>query len=602
MDKPSVEDIKELSEKLTKHYSGIHNLFKKDQEFYDLEFTNRIKIPRQFEDDIVVLPTPRDTVDTAVDHTDISNARVSVNRKGTSQKAEPEAEMLRKIALGLIHRTNVESDIAPGRQSGKHFWLHGLTVLKSVWDADRWIGKPEQKEGEDEDVYAARLDEWRASDHYALPIIIQAIHPANILPDPSYGGRLYVMEKQTRLVFDAKRKWPNWNNSRNIPNDEPVDYLVYFDKNYRCDLIDGEPILKIRGGVYKHKYNFIPYTLIESGLGNLSIEASPEKRYVGLLRYMFDLLVSESLNYSLCDILMKRETMKGGYITGGDAKDFKEVKQEYGVYHHVGEKDVQFHDWETKLAPTEAYAHLALTHDYISMHGTPRSLMGTGETGVRSGADRRLVIAEASSKFNYSKDALANGWANVLSKCMMLIKNVIPGDFEVWARTPTDEIDVKIQKSLMKEPFTFYVEFAPISEEDEYRRQDSLVKLWNNGNGLITQDWAWKQMSNVDGKAMKREQTKERIRNSPAFNQMREQFFTQRYMQALSETGLAPIVPGTPTAPAGGGQTPGRSLVPPIPERAPLGSMGNLENQWKAGLQGMSSGIQTQGRGGGGNR
>ena len=33
-----------------------------------------------------------------------------------------------------------------------------------------------------------------------------------------------------------------------------------------------------------------------------------------------DLLVSESTNYTLNDILMKRETMKGGYITGADAE------------------------------------------------------------------------------------------------------------------------------------------------------------------------------------------------------------------------------------------------------------------------------------------
>lgn len=604
-----MDEIKEIMGKIEPIYSNLHELFAKEEAFYECDIKGYLKMPKQFEADRVILPTGRDTVDTAVDHTDIANARVFVNKKGTSAQSEESAEMMRKIALGIIHRTNVESSIAPGRQSAKHFWLHGLGVLKILWDADRWMDKPAQKEGENENDYAERLDAWRAFSHYALPIHIQAVNPAAIFPDPATGGGLYIIEKHKKLMFDARTQFPLWSNPLGKDVGDYVEYATYYDKTFRCDLLDGEPILKVRGGVAPHKYGFIPYTLIESGLGNLSIEAQPEMRYVGLLRYMLDLLVSESLNYTLTDILMKRETMKGGYITGSDSGTVGEIKQEYGTYFDLGQKDVEFHDWGTKLAPQEVYAHLATTSNYISAHGTPRSLMGMGESGVRSGADRRIVIAEAASKFNYSKDAFANGWANVLSKCMLLIKNVIPGNFNVWAKTPTDEIDVEVNKSALKEPFTFYVEFAPISEEDEYRRQDSLVKLWNGGNGLVTKDWARKQMSNVDAKAMARAEMKENLRNSPTFLQIKDQVLAAKYQEALQSLGLVTPPPIAPTSLPSesqssgiGGQEGGRSLVPPIPNRSPLGSSGNLENQIKARQQMLSSGIQTQGRNGGGNR
>ena len=50
------------------------------------------------------------------------------------------------------------------------------------------------------------------------------------------------------------------------------------------------------------------------------------------------------------------------------------------------------------------------------------------------------------------------------------------------------------------------------------------------------------------------------------------------------------------------GQEAGRSLVPPIPNRQPLGSAGEMENKL-ANLRKMNrSPIQGQGAGGGGNR
>ena len=600
--KPSVDEITTLFEKVKTTYSTLQSQFELDEEFYECAFKNRLKLPEQYKNDGIVLPTGRDMVDTAVDHTDIAHARIYVNKKGTKEMNDEDVENMRKFALGIIHRVNVESSISPLRQSAKHYWLHGLAVLKTLWDADDWLYAPEQKEGESDNHYAGRLDEWRfESGTRSLPIIIKAVNPATIYPDPNYGGRLYVFEANRILTYDAKLRYPNWKNKASVASDEYVDHVRYSDKNYRCEMINNETILKTK--VDRHGYGFIPYTLIESGLGNLAKDAAPEKRYVGLLRYMTDLLVSESLNYSMADILMKWETMKGGYITGADAATLPEVKQEYGTYWPMGDKDVTFHDWERQLAPQEAYAHLALTHDYISIHGTPRSLMGIGETGVRSGADRRLVLAEAGSKFNYSKDSFANGWALVLAKCALLLKNVIPGDINVWARTPTDEFDVLIKKDMVKEPFSYYVEFAPISEEDEYRRQDALNKMWNGGNGLITKEWARKQMSNINPKDMERQEMKEQIRMLPTYNMIKDQVMAQLFQEALGEAGLIPLPQGQGGPQGGGGpQGPGRGLVPPVPERAMPGSMGALENQWRSELKSGQAPIQTQGRGGGGNR
>jgi len=603
-DKPTKDEILKEFEFCKGHYSELQKCFKeKDEKFYNLDFKDKLHVPKEFQKDIVILPTSRDVVDTGINHTNIFNARVYTNKKGSSEISLKSQEMLRKLGLGIIHGINVESRIAPAHVGAKHYWKHGLAVFKTIWDADRWVDKPEQKDGESKDDYARRLDEWRAGQHLSMPIVIKAINPYHIMPDPYTGGDYYDIEWYKRKLYDVKRIWPYYEDKEGRELDDEIETFSFWTDKYRAEFVEGESMLRIPGGVVEHKYGFNPYTLIESGLGDEDTDSKPENRYVGLLRYMNDLLVSESMNYTLHNILMKQETLGGGYVTGADAETLGEIKKEYGKYWPVGTKDVEFHNWESKVPPEASARHLGITHDYISAHAAPRSARGLSETGVRSGADRRLIIAEASAIYQYATPAFQNGWAQILSKCAMLVKNVIPGDFEIWTRTPTDEFDVAIKKDLIREPFNYYVEFAPISEEDEYRRQDSLIKMWNSGNGLVTKSWARKQISSIDPIAMEKEEEKERLKMMPSYNTLKDQTMAMLLNQVLQANGLAPLPPpiegGGPGAPQGEGQRP---LVPGIPNRAPLGSMANLENIWKQ--QGApSSGIQgTQGVGGGGNR
>ena len=609
-DEPTEKEILKEFEFCKKHYSGLQTCYEKDEKFYNLDFKDMLRVPKEFEKDRVILPTARDVVDTGINHTNIFNARVFTNKKGTSEISSESSEMLRKLGLGIIHGINVEARIAPAHVGAKHYWKHGLAVFKTIWDADRWVDKPEQNKGESDEDYAKRLDEWRAGQHLSMPIVIKAIHPYHIMPDPYTGGDYYVIEWYKRKLYDIKRIWPHYDSKGREPDDMIETFSFWTDK-YRAefvvtsstgDSIAGQSLLKLPGGIVEHKYGFNPYTLIESGLGDEDKENKPENRYVGLLRYMNDLLVSESLNYSLHNILMTQETLGGGYITGADAETLGEIKKEYGVYWPLGSKDVEFHEWEAKMPPEASARHLAITHDYISAHAAPRSTRGLSEVGVRSGADRRLIIAEAAAIYQYAAPAFQNGWAQILSKCAMLVKNVIPGDFEVWTRTPTDEFDVVIKKDLIREPFNYYVEFAPISEEDEYRRQDSLLKMWNNGQGITTQEWTWAQMSNVDPERMRRQQEKENLRRMPSYNQIKDQTLAMLYQQALQQVGLqGQVVPGVQQ----GGQQAGgqRPMTTSIPNMAPLGSAQDLDNKLKSLVEQNSSGIQGgQGLGGGGNR
>jgi len=245
---------------------------------YELNFKNLLNMPDEYKDQGIVLPTARDYTDSCVDHTNVYNARVFVNKKGTSALSEKQQEKLRKICTGLLYRTNVEATISPWRVASKHFWVYGLGAVKTVWDADLFPEYPKQKNGESEAEYAGRIDEWRSNFGSNLPVAIKAVHPRTVMPDPYEEGGRFAFETREILVYDVKKKYPLWGNPQTKAVDQKVEWISYWDRNYRCELFDKEPIA---GGVRRHNYGFIPYTFIDTGLGNIDAKNDPVKRYVG---------------------------------------------------------------------------------------------------------------------------------------------------------------------------------------------------------------------------------------------------------------------------------------------------------------------------------
>ena len=131
------------------------------------------------------------------------------------------------------------------------------------------------------------------------------------MPDPYTGGDYYVIEWYRRKLYDVKRIWPHFDSKGREP-DEWIETFSFWTDKYRAEFvitsgdgeipITGKSMLQLPGGIVAHKYGFNPYTLIESGLGDEDTQNRPENRYVGLIRKMYDLLVSESRNYNIANV------------------------------------------------------------------------------------------------------------------------------------------------------------------------------------------------------------------------------------------------------------------------------------------------------------
>ncbi|MFA5377162.1 MAG: hypothetical protein WC455_15530 [Dehalococcoidia bacterium] len=604
--KPDVADVIRLRDKTKEYYQDVHREFETDDTYHELDFLNLLGLPKELAPDGIVLPTARMLIDLYTDHVDLSNARVFINKKGVTGESSDEAESLRKFGLGLLYRTGIESDVNPFRMAAKHQGLYGLGVLKTVWDKDRCPLAPQQKDGEGDGEFASRTDEWRNGKDSHLPIVIQAINPRNIYPDYSYGGRQFIIEVQEKVCFDVMEKYKSWSNPKGRKIDEKVTLTSFWTNTWRCELADDEPILPVKGGVAKHNYGFIPYVLIDSGLGNISSDADPVKRYVGILRHLRQMFISESRNYSLRDITCKKGSLPWYKVTGKNADQISAIANKYGEATPFP-PDTDIEAMSPAIASETLLKQAGVAADYIAAMAGPRSLQGVGESGVRSATHAQTLISSASTRFQYPSESFRNATAKVLSNAALIQKRVIPEGVRMWARTPTDEFDIPTDGKKFKEPITFYVEYAPVSEEEEYRKHDDLERLFKSG--MVTKQWARKQLSNIDPQAMSIEEAEETIELNPnmqrAIMELAMSLWRQKYglPEPIPEPMPQPITPAgatQPPMPQQGTAEPGRSVIAPASPKPVPGSPRAMELQNK-NMRSQNS-MTMQGVGGGGNR
>lgn len=508
-------------------YSQRNIAFDLDDMYYELLFRDQLGLPEEYKEDGCVLPTARDIVDAGTNHVSTVFARFLRPMRGTGPEAVAQAEMLRKFDTAMFYRTKIESSISPWRTAARHGCTYGMWCFESLYNPDRLPDEPEREKGETDEDFEARMDIYNGELYDALPIGIRAVHPRNVYQDPN--GE-YVIIEEPKTLMQAKAEWPNiavqltvsgiiqggitTGTSRNAIQ------ISYFDKRYRAIYVNTTPVLTAADadGVIGHDYGHVPYVVGFSGLGNEDKSAKPEKQAVGLIRYLRALLRSESFAYSVYNIVLKQQSWPITFVSGPGAAAIANIKLKYGKIYEKP-PGVTIEDYIKSPPPEMVMQHMQYTSSVLAASGAPRSIRGLPESGVRSGTDRAQIMNKAKLKYDSILEQMQLSTAKVMSNCTKIVERVVPIDFHIWAKAPDEEFDFRIDRSKIKHHYTTFVEFTPVSPEEEARRHADMMNLVKT-EVISAATGRRRYLPHIDPVAEDIRVEAQKLRNDPAIRQV----------------------------------------------------------------------------------
>uniref|UniRef100_A0A6M3J5C4 Portal protein n=1 Tax=viral metagenome TaxID=1070528 RepID=A0A6M3J5C4_9ZZZZ len=563
--KPTKQWIQDQLQSLHTHYSARNMAFNLDDVYYELLFRDQLGLPEEYKEDGVVLPTARDIVDAGTNHVSTVYARFMRPSRGVGKDATDQAEMLRKFDTAMFYRTKMESDISPWRNASKHGCQYGMWCFESLYNPDKLPEEPEQRDGESDMDFQERMDIYNGELYDALPIVVRAVHPQNVYPDPN--GEFVIIE-ESKTLMQAKSEWSNLaiplttsGIVQGTGTYHDVTQVTYFDKQYRAIYVNQIPALTAANedGVIEHDYGHIPYVIGYSGLGSADKSAKPEKQAVGLIRYLRSLLRSESFAYSVYNIILKSHSWPITFVSGPGAAALTTIKMKFGkIYEKPA--GVTIEDY-VKAPPSDmVMQHMEYTASILAASAAPRSVRGLPEAGVRSGTDRAQIISEARLRYDSILEQMQLTTAKVMSNCTKIAERVVPEDFHIWAKAPDEEIDFRIDRSKIRHHYTTFVEFTPVSPEEEARRHADAMNSVKSGV-MSTHTARKRYWSHIDTEAEDIRVEAEKLRNSQPVMEVMAQMVAQELMGEVARLGKIKALQSGQTAQVGVGQ-PGQAISP----------------------------------------
>jgi hypothetical protein len=464
--------------------SARNTAFDLDLTYYELEFIKELGLPVEYESDGAVLPTARDIVDAGCDHISTAYAKFYRPCLGVDDKARHQAEMLRKFDSGMFYMTKMDSPISPWRDADKHAFLHGMWCFETLYDPYKGGEEPIMDDGEGDSEFNKRKKLWKSEKDLYVPISIRAVHPKNIYPDTAREPN-YVVIQEEKLITQVAMDWPKWyaeqikNPDAKTSQSQTITQQSYWDNECRSVKLNGHFVPDLPDEVNRHEYGFIPYVIGYAGLGTADESSTPEKRAVGLLRYLRDLLRSESFAYSVYNIVMKAHAWPITFVSGPGAATLASIKLKFGKIYEKS-PGTTIEEYVKAPQPEIVLQQLLYTGQALS-HSAPGSGGATADPNVRSAVDRQTVIGQGQLKYASVTEQMQLSTAKVMSNCTKIAERLVPGSIQLWVHTPTEQIDMTLDKDEIDGHYVTYCEFTPASPEEEARRHADMMNLMKTG-------------------------------------------------------------------------------------------------------------------------
>lgn len=474
----TIDDILGLKEAIQGKFNDLHSDIREDERFYNLEIGEMLNLPRKFRKDGTVLPTAREVVDTAADHIAPSNRRVTVPRKHTNAKGTEQSNKLRRFYEALLKALDTEGYTSKLRDGGKNLGLHGQGVWKLFFDHSKWPKRPVKRSSETDEEFIEREEDWKIDRANTIPLTLKIIHPTEVIFDPVNEPPHWVMEFSKKFVYEVKQEFPSWPNSKNLKQYDEVEVLEYWENKKRAIIINKESALK-GGDIIRNRIGVHPYIIGASGMGHDDHDHRLSKKFVGILRFIRGVLLSESRAFSIADIVLKGGAWPVRVAEGDRANEMPRIRLEYGTVQPLP-PGVKITDLTPQLPPNMVFDFMQLNNGIISAASAPRVVRGLSSPGTNSGFDRQLELGQARLRYASLAWGMEKMLTETCKKANRILQVMKLGPISIQGSTAEDEFTT-ITAADFRANQAVEVKINVLEPEDEIRKHQDAATLVTSG-------------------------------------------------------------------------------------------------------------------------
>ena len=383
---------------LRKQYGQYHLDMAADEKFYRLEFGADF-IPKEWQQKgfgATIPPTAYNAVEAAANHI-LTTPDIMVPERPGEPDVLIEQEIASIKSMGLQyfwHQVFKQGDPLAGAK--KDLIKHGMMVLKKEI-------RPEALDPKGVSI-GRRKFPWKVT--HLSPGQVMLIGPVH---DPSC-----VYESYEIVRAEAQRAFPeaagNWRDKDSM---EKVRVLEYWEKpgdqsqGKRIIWIDDERVLnKINPYNWVEGYTdtgkpvyggYLPYFIRSSGWGDNDVDAAPHERFVGMIRRVHSVLLTEARQLTAADLHLRMSAFPIMKLQNIEEDDEHPIQLGPGAKIHTDEtQDVSIVAW-SKVDPA-LFALLDRGHSYLNELAQFEQFSGIPQSGVDSATEADQNNRAASSK------------------------------------------------------------------------------------------------------------------------------------------------------------------------------------------------------------
>lgn len=357
--------------------------------------------------------------------------------------------------------------------------LGGLAVLEGpLFDKNAWGEEPERKQGESEEEFNDRVDEYEARKEAYFPFRFAVIQPAYCCP---FDDGVGIVIEYDRLVSDIKDTFPDWD-SEKLGRNDTAKWQMYDDGQWRCYLADDKPVLTGVTGDGIVPSIRVPYQWTFSTFGSNLKGASPAEKCVGIFTGLEATFKQQNnlLTAFLADI-----GNRVYHIWIGVKSKYKKIGKGPGVIWEVDDKPDQLQALQTTSSPPDFPVALGLLKNMIELNTFNEEMLGIGTSPTATQTGMRLSQARLPfSPFLHQIE-------RVIEEA--IIKSLY--EFKDNPDIPSIPLGngLTLQKEDVVRPVMITLDLQPVDPEMNDRKLEAGIKLWGKLSSQTIIEEFWEQ-------------------------------------------------------------------------------------------------------------